>query len=35
VAAPLSAPLLRLHRQVKAAFDPHHLFNRQRLHPAL
>jgi FAD/FMN-containing dehydrogenase len=33
--APLSAPLLRIHRQVLQAFDPAGVFNPQRLHPAL
>jgi glycolate oxidase FAD binding subunit len=33
--APLSAPLLRIHRQTLQAFDPHSVFNPQRLHPAL
>ncbi|GAA0760095.1 glycolate oxidase subunit GlcE [Ideonella azotifigens] len=33
--APLSAPLLRLHQQLKAAFDPQRIFNRERLHPQL
>lgn len=34
VAAPMSAPLLRIHQQLKSAFDPQQIFNRQRLHPA-
>lgn len=29
----LDPVLLRIHRQLKAAFDPHGLFNRGRLHP--
>jgi FAD/FMN-containing dehydrogenase len=29
----LSAPLLRIHRELKRAFDPAGVFNRQRLHP--
>jgi FAD/FMN-containing dehydrogenase len=33
--APLSAPLLRIHRQLLQAFDPAGVFNPQRLHPAL
>ncbi|WP_396271370.1 glycolate oxidase subunit GlcE [Ideonella sp.] len=33
--APLSAPLLRIHRELKRAFDPAGIFNRQRLHPEL
>jgi glycolate oxidase FAD binding subunit len=33
--APLSAPLLRIHRQTLQAFDPAGIFNPQRLHPAL
>jgi glycolate oxidase FAD binding subunit len=33
--APLSEPLLRIHRALKAAFDPQGIFNRGRLHPAL
>jgi glycolate oxidase FAD binding subunit len=35
VFAPLSAPLDRIHRQLKAAFDPDGLFNPGRLYPAL
>lgn len=31
--AHLSAPLLRIHRDLKRAFDPSGVFNRQRLHP--
>lgn len=31
--APLSPPLLRIHRQLKQAFDPAGIFNRTRLHP--
>ena len=31
--APLSPALLRLHRELKAAFDPAGIFNRGRLHP--
>ncbi len=31
--APLSQALLRLHRELKAAFDPAGIFNRGRLHP--
>jgi glycolate oxidase FAD binding subunit len=31
----LSPAMLRIHREVKRAFDPHQLFNRQRLHPQL
>jgi glycolate oxidase FAD binding subunit len=31
--APLSASLLRIHRQLKQAFDPAGIFNRTRLHP--
>jgi glycolate oxidase FAD binding subunit len=31
--ASLSAPLLRIHRELKRAFDPAGVFNRQRLHP--
>lgn len=33
--APLSAPVLRIHRELKRSFDPAGIFNRQRLHPAL
>jgi glycolate oxidase FAD binding subunit len=33
--APLSPPLLRIHRELKRAFDPAGIFNRQRLHPEL
>lgn len=33
--AALSAPLLRIHQQIKQAFDPAGIFNPQRLHPAL
>ncbi|MFM7970930.1 MAG: FAD-linked oxidase C-terminal domain-containing protein [Betaproteobacteria bacterium] len=29
----LDPVLLRIHRQLKAAFDPHGVFNRGRLHP--
>jgi glycolate oxidase FAD binding subunit len=32
---PLPAPMLALHRRLKAEFDPHSLFNRGRLHPEL
>ncbi len=32
---PLPAPMLALHRRLKAEFDPHGLFNRGRLHPEL
>ena len=32
---PLPGPLLALHRRLKSVFDPHGLFNRGRLHPAL
>jgi glycolate oxidase FAD binding subunit len=35
VFAPLSPVLLRLHRELKAAFDPAGIFNRGRLHPDL
>ncbi|MFZ2989470.1 glycolate oxidase subunit GlcE [Ideonella sp.] len=35
VFAPLSAPVLRVHRALKQAFDPAAIFNRQRLHPEL
>ncbi len=33
VFAPLAPALLRLHRELKAAFDPAGIFNRGRLHP--
>ncbi len=33
--APLSAPLERIHRELKAAFDPQRIFNPGRLYPAL
>ncbi len=33
--APLSAPLQRIHRELKARFDPDGLFNPGRLYPAL
>jgi FAD/FMN-containing dehydrogenase len=33
--ATLSAPLLRIHRELKRAFDPASVFNRQRLHPEI
>ena len=33
VFAPLAPPMLRLHRELKAAFDPAGVFNRGRLHP--
>jgi len=33
--APLSAPLLRIHREMKTAFDPDHVFNPGRLVPGL
>ena len=33
--APLSDPLLRIHRQLKAAFDPDRVFNRGRLYADL
>lgn len=33
--APLSAPLQRIHREMKTAFDPDHLFNPGRLVPGL
>jgi glycolate oxidase FAD binding subunit len=29
----LDPVLMRIHRQLKTAFDPHGLFNRGRLHP--
>lgn len=32
---PLSAPLARIHRELKAAFDPDGVFNRGRLYPGL
>jgi glycolate oxidase FAD binding subunit len=32
---PLTAPLLRLHRNLKAAFDPYGLFNPGRVYPHL
>ena len=32
---PLSDPVLRLHQRLKAAFDPHALFNRGRMYEAL
>ena len=32
---PLPAPLYRLHKQLKQAFDPHHIFNPQRMYPEL
>ncbi|MET0225883.1 MAG: glycolate oxidase subunit GlcE [Dokdonella sp.] len=32
---PLPAPMLALHRRLKAEFDPHGLFNRGRLYPEL
>ena len=35
VFAPLKAPLDRIHRQMKAAFDPDGLFNPDRLYPGL
>jgi glycolate oxidase FAD binding subunit len=35
VFAPLSAPLQRIHRELKARFDPDRLFNRGRLYPEL
>jgi glycolate oxidase FAD binding subunit len=35
VFAPLSAPLARIHRQLKDAFDPDGVFNRGRLYPEL
>ena len=35
VFAPLSAPLARIHRQLKAAFDPDGVFNPGRLYPEL
>ena len=33
--APLSAPLMRIHRELKTAFDPDHLFNPGRLYAGL
>jgi glycolate oxidase FAD binding subunit len=33
--APLPAPLARIHRELKAAFDPHRILNPGRLYPAL
>lgn len=35
VFAPLSAPLMAIHRRLKAEFDPDRLFNRGRLYPDL
>lgn len=35
VFAPLSAPLLRIHRELKKAFDPQGIFNPGRLYPEL
>jgi glycolate oxidase FAD binding subunit len=35
VFAPLAAPLERIHRELKRAFDPDGLFNRGRLYPGL
>ena len=35
VFAPLSAPLARIHRELKASFDPAGLFNPGRLYPGL
>jgi len=35
VLAPLSAPLARIHREMKAAFDPDRIFNPGRLYPDL
>jgi glycolate oxidase FAD binding subunit len=35
VFAPLSPPLLRIHRDLRAAFDPDGVFNRGRLYPNL
>ena len=32
---PLPAPLLRIHRQLKRAFDPQGVFNRGRMYPGL
>ena len=33
--APLSAPLARIHREMKTAFDPDRIFNPGRLYPDL
>jgi glycolate oxidase FAD binding subunit len=35
VFAPLKAPLDRIHRQMKTAFDPDGVFNPGRLYPGL
>jgi glycolate oxidase FAD binding subunit len=35
VFAPLKSPLDRIHRELKAAFDPDHVFNPGRLYPGL
>ncbi|MEO8936056.1 MAG: glycolate oxidase subunit GlcE [Burkholderiaceae bacterium] len=35
VFAPLSAPLMAIHRRLKAEFDPDRLFNRGRMYPEL
>ena len=35
VFAPLSAPLMAIHRRLKAEFDPANLFNRGRMYPGL
>ena len=35
VFAPLSAPLMAIHRRLKAEFDPDRLFNRGRIYPEL
>ena len=35
VFAPLSPPLWRIHRELKNAFDPDHVFNPGRLYPGL
>ena len=35
VFTPVSAPLARIHRELKARFDPDHLFNPGRLYPDL
>ncbi len=35
VFAPLAAPLMRIHRELKREFDPHSLFNHGRLYPDL
>jgi len=35
VFTPLAAPLARIHRELKARFDPEHLFNPGRLYPEL